>query len=126
MLNYVTTLNLIRLSLKHKYAHVYILKTVRTQHLLKSLLTLNIILGWTLITRENLSYFKVHLNKNFDKKIVTFLKPSKQVSFKLKELYTLNNNFKSGSIVLTTNHGLLNISEAVHHNCGGTLLFCIL
>lgn len=126
MLSYVITLNLIRLSLKHRYNHVIVFKTLNTQRLLQLLLTLNIILGWTLITRGDKSFFKVYLNTKFDKKIVTILKPSKQLSLQLKDICSLNNNFKSGSIVLTTNHGLLTLSEAVTNKCGGTLLFCLL
>lgn len=126
MLSYVTTLNLIRLSLKHKYSSVIIIKTSNTRRLLQMLLTLNIVFGWNIITCKNISFFKVYLNTKFDKKIVTVLKPSKQLSFNLKDMYSLHNNFKSGSIILTTNRGLLNLNEAVTYGCGGTLLFCLL
>ena len=126
MLQYITTLNLIRVTIKHKKKLFKVLKNKKTKRLLVIFLKLNIILGWTNIIFRNKNYYNVFVNEKFYKKIVTFIKPSKQIALKSKQLHNMVFKVNSASIFLTTNKGVLSISETFQYKCGGILLFCLL
>lgn len=126
MLQYITTLNLIRIAIKHKKKIVKILQNSKNKRLLVIFIKLNIIFGWSKVISKKKNYYNVYINILFYKKIVTLLKPSKQISIKYKKL---NNDFfkiNNSSIFLTTNKGILNTSDTLKFHCGGMLLFCLL
>ena len=125
MLHYITTLNLIRLTIKHKKTSVKIMQTKKTKRLLIILIKLNIVFGWTDLFIKNKHYYNVYVNSFFYKKIVTLIKPSKQLVLNHKQIKNYNTSLNNLSIILTTNKGLLNLSESFDKKCGGVLLFCL-
>lgn len=126
MLHYITTLNLIRLTIKHKKNSIKILCNKKNKRVLLILIKLNIVFGWTNIICNTEKYYNVYVNNFFYKKIVTIIKPSKQISIKFNQIKKYKYKINNSSIFLTTSKGIISISDAVDFKCGGVLLFCLL
>lgn len=122
MLHYVTTLNLIKLAIKHKQNSIKIVYNKKTQRILFTLLKLNLIKGWVW---HNKYEIKVYVNINFSKTLLLITKPSQIYILKLKQLDKLIAKQNSFSIYLSTSSGVISLVEAVKKKNGGALVFAL-
>jgi len=126
MLNYITTLNLVRLGLHHKNQIIKIKQNKNNKKLLFILLKLNIVLGWSngLSKNKKLIYI-VYCNNNINKQLFTLTKPTKKLYLKLKSLKKLSQKFCYNNVYLSTSRGIISVNHAIAQNTGGLLLFRI-
>jgi ribosomal protein S8 len=126
MLNYINTLNLIRLGLHHKKQTIKIVNNKNNKNLLFILLKLNVVLGWSNgLNKNKKPIYIVFCNKNINKQLFTLVKPTKQLFLKLKNLKQLSKKFAFNNVYLSTSKGLITINEAICKNVGGILFFRI-
>ncbi len=126
MLNYVNTLNLVRLGLHHKNQIIKIKQNKNNKKLLFILLQLNVILGWSSGLNQNKKLiYIVYCNNNINKQLFTLIKPTKQLFLKLKSLKKLSKKFFFNNVFLSTSKGLISINDAIASKVGGVLFFRI-
>jgi len=125
MLSYVTTLNLVRIGIKHKLKCIKIPKTKKSLSVLIVLLKYNIILGWSVYLKKNRTIYLVYFNKT-KKNITTFIKPTKKLTIKYKFIKKIYWKFSSNTIFLLTSRGILSINDAFKKKTGGFLFFRII
>lgn len=123
MLYYTSTLNLVRLAIKHKRKNIKIRKTKRSERILNILLKLNIVSGLAFCPHSRFTQYLVYCNLSFNKQIHTFLKPSRVLPVKLNALNKIAPRYSTTSIYLTTSKGILSLKEATALKIGGVLLF---
>lgn len=123
MLHYITTLNIVKLALKHKQKKIKLTFNKKTTRILNKLILLNIIKGWTIINKYTLN---VYVNNLFPKQIKLLVKPSKIFYVKANKLQNITKTLKSASIYLSTSAGILNSTETVDKRRGGYLLFALI
>ncbi len=122
MLNYITTLNLVRLGTQHKLKYIKIPKNNKSTKILFILLKYNVISGWSLCKNKTAWNYLVYCN-NTNLKIHTLIKKSKKLNIKYKYIKILMKNYKSSTIFLSTPKGFLSITEAYKKKTGGFLFF---
>jgi len=125
MLGYITTLNLVRLGIKHKYKFIKIIKNRKSSKILHILLKFNIIYGWTILQKKNFSYYLVYCKPGLTN-IHTFLRPNRKLNIKYKSIKILINRYSTASIFLSTPNGILSINEAYIQKIGGFLFFRVI
>lgn len=122
MLHYITTLNLVKLAIKHKQNFIKIIHNKKTTRILYIMLKLNLIKGWFIYDKY---FIKVVVNTTHTKTLYLVSKPSKYYFLKLKDLKKLQSKLNSFTVYLNTSKGIVDSSVASAQNSGGILLFLL-
>jgi len=127
MVSYVDTLNLVRIAIKHRVKFINIPISKGSRRILVILLYLNIIDGiWFSKNKKNHLVYSISCNLASKKQVVTFIKPSKQLFVKYKDIIKLTHKYSSTTIYLSTSHGVISLKEAFIKKTGGILFFRII
>ena len=126
----VHLLNSIKNGQKAKKAYILLRKTTSQIIILNQLWKEGFILGYKFIfLKEKQVYIKIFLKYySFNLKpainfVKIFSKPGGKKYCSVKDLWKLNSFL--GTLYLSTNKGILNLSDCKKHNLGGKLLFLV-
>ncbi len=86
---------------------------------------MDIVSGWAVGVHKNHPIYFVYF-QNTKKTIQTLGTPTKKLFVKYKDLKRLNSFYKTPTIFLSTNAGIISITEALKKKIGGFLLFRII